>query len=421
MLRFSPSPTKDLTVSDLRIAIVNYIVSKQLNQDLVVRIDDTDKDAVIEGKDKEILEILNLFSMDYKGVVHQSDSLKYHQKLAMQLMAQKNAFSCFCGDEKLDELKQNAIKEGKVPTYDGFCQTLSDETVLNTNAPFTVRIAKPTENIKFTDGLFGPKEFTPDEIDAFFILNHNKNPTYNYACSLDDMLMNISTVIRDEKHLINTARQIHIRNLLGYDKEINYTHIPSIKNNISVKSLIDEGYLPSAIANYLVLISNKTPKEIFTLEEAIEWFDVKNISKEEIELDFEKLKDLNKQHLKDIEDMRLSKILGFADADLGKLAKLYLDEASTIKDVKNIIDGVFSNKKAPNNMENEFETIKQSLAKAPYIDNFKDLEKYILDNVKISEEKSAKILRLLFTNKENGPDLNEIYPLIKNYLGEILK
>ena len=101
MLRFALSPTADMHIGNLRVAIFNYILSKQLNEDLVIRIDDTDKENLIEGKDKEILEILNLFSIEYKGVVHQSDSLKYHQKLAMQLMTQKKAFSCFCSDEKL--------------------------------------------------------------------------------------------------------------------------------------------------------------------------------------------------------------------------------------------------------------------------------------------------------------------------------
>ena len=98
MLRFAVSPTKDLSLGDLRIAIFNHIVSKQLNEDLILRIDDANKEENIEGKDKDICEILNLFAIDYKNVVHQSDSLKYHQKLAMQLMANKKAFSCFCGD-----------------------------------------------------------------------------------------------------------------------------------------------------------------------------------------------------------------------------------------------------------------------------------------------------------------------------------
>ena len=416
MLRFAVSPTKDLSLGDLRIAIFNHIVSKQLNEDLVLRIDDANKEENIEGKDKDICEILNLFAIDYKNVVHQSDSLKYHQKLAMQLMANKKAFSCFCGDSKLEELKNEAIKNGKIPSYDGFCETLSDETVLNTNAPFTVRITKPTQNISFDDNLKGKLEFTPDEIDYFVILNHSKFPTYNYACAMDDMIMDVSTVIRSDLNELNTCRQIHIRNLFGYDKKISYTHIPAISNDMSVKSLIDEGFLPSAIANYIMTLGYETPEEIFTLEDALKWFDIKKLSKDEVTFDIEKLKEFNKKHLETLEDMRFSKILGFADEDLGKLAKLYISQASTINEIKKNIELIFSEKTSNSH---DFNTIKECLKTAPYIENYDDLLEYISKNTNLTNFED--ILRVVITNCENGPDLDKIYPLIKNYLGEIIK
>ncbi len=113
MLRFAQSPTKDMSIGDLRVAIFNHIVSKQLNEKLLIRIEDTDKEKTIEGKDKELLELLNLFSIGYEGVFHQSDNLKYHQKLTMQLMGQKNAFACFCSDAKIEELKEEVKKKNK--------------------------------------------------------------------------------------------------------------------------------------------------------------------------------------------------------------------------------------------------------------------------------------------------------------------
>lgn len=230
MLRFAPSPTGDMHIGNLRVAIFNYIVSKQLNEGLIIRIEDTDKERNIEGKDKEILEILNLFSIEYKSVFYQSENLKYHQKMALQLMTQKKAFACFCSDSKLEELKEESIKKGIAFRYDGFCETLSDETVLNTNAPFTVRLKKPDHNIKFTDLLKGDFEYAPFDVDSFIILRQDKTPTYNYACSVDDMLMDISMVIRGEDHVSNTPKQIHIRESLGYTKEIKYVHLPIILN-----------------------------------------------------------------------------------------------------------------------------------------------------------------------------------------------
>lgn len=433
MLRFAPSPTGDMHIGNLRVAIFNYIVSKQLNEGLIIRIEDTDKERNIEGKDKEILEILNLFSIEYKSVFYQSENLKYHQKIALQLMTQKKAFACFCSDSKLEELKEESIKKGIAFRYDGFCETLSDETVLNTNAPFTVRLKKPDHNIKFTDLLKGDFEYAPFDVDSFIILRQDKTPTYNYACSVDDMLMDISMVIRGEDHVSNTPKQIHIRESLGYTKEIKYVHLPIILNAqtgkkmskrddaSSVKWLIDEGFLPSAIANYLVLMGNKTPTEIFTLEEAISWFKIENVSKSGAKFDIDKLRFINRKHIELLDDMRLSKILGFADNDIGKLAKLYLEEASTIKEIKSKLNNIFSQKSTLEGFEQESQTIKEVLKNAPYFENYDDLKDYVVQKTELKGKNLFKPLRYILTGVENGPNLTDIYPFIKNYIGEITK
>ncbi len=433
MLRFAPSPTEDMNISNLRVAIFNYIVSKQLNEDLIIRVEDIDVERNIEGKDKEIIEILNLFSIEYKSIFHQSDSLKYHQKMALQLMTQKKAYACFCSDSKLDELKEQAIKDGKTFVYDGFCETLSDDTVLNTNAPFTVRIKKPEENIKFIDLLKGDFDCTPFDVDSFIILKQDKTPTYNYACAVDDMIMDISTVIRDEKYLFDTPKQIHIRNALGYTKEIKYLHLPVIENAISgekmsekdnvnsVKWLIEEGFLPSAIANYLVLIGNETPREIFTLEEAISWFKIENISKNPAKFHIDELRFINRKHLETIDDMRLSKILGFADTDIGKLGKLFLEETSTIKEIKEKIDLIFAPKTSSKGFEEEYIKLKECLQKAPFFNDFEELKKYLSEQTNLKDEKLFSPLRYILTGADTGPNISDIYPFIKNYLGEIIK
>ena len=433
MLRFAPSPTGDMHIGNLRVAIFNYIVSKQLNEGLIIRIEDTEKERNIEGKDKEILEILNLFSIEYKSVFYQSENLKYHQKMALQLMTQKKAFACFCSDSKLEELKKESIKKGIAFRYDGFCETLSDETVLNTNAPFTVRLKKPEHNIKFTDLLKGDFEYAPFDVDSFIILRQDKTPTYNYACSVDDMLMDISMVIRGEDHVSNTPKQIHIRESLGYTKEIKYVHLPIILNAqtgkkmskrddaSSVKWLIDEGFLPSAIANYLVLMGNKTPTEIFTLEEAISWFKIENVSKSGAKFDIDKLRFINRKHIELLDEMRLSKILGFADNDIGKLAKLYLEEASTIKEIKSKLNNIFSQKSTLEGFEQESQTIKEVLKNSPYFENYDDLKDYVVQKTELKGKNLFKPLRYILTGVENGPNLTDIYPFIKNYIGEITK
>lgn len=433
MLRFAPSPTGNMNIENLRVAIFNYIVSKQLNEDLLIRIEDTDTQKNIEGKDKEILEILNLFSIEYKSVVHQSDSLKYHQKIALQFLTQKKAFVCFCSDSKLEELKEESIKNGKTFAYDGFCETLSDETILNTNAPFTIRIKKPEENIKFTDLLKGDFDYTPDDVDSFIILKQDKTPTYNYACAIDDMITDVSTVIRSDEHILDTAKQIFIRESLGYTKEIKYIHLPIILDNTtgaeinkeadisSIKWLIDEGFLPSAIANYLVLMGNETPSEIFTLEEAISWFKIENISKNPARFDIDKLRFINKKHLETMDDMRLSKILGFADTDIGKLGKVFLEEASTIKEIKEKIAQIFASKTSSEGFEEECIKVKECLQKAPFFNDFEELKKYISEQTNLKDENLLKPLKYLLAGVDNEVNILDIYPFIKNYLGEIVR
>lgn len=433
MLRFAPSPTGDMHIGNLRVAVFNHILSKQLNEDLIIRIEDTDTKRNVDGKDKEILNILELFSIDYSKVFTQSDGFKIHQKLAMQLVSQGKAFACFCTDERLENLREKCKSIGKPFRYDGHCENLSNEEVLNNEAPFSVRIKKPTKNIGFTDLLRGSFDYDPFDVDSFIILRKDKTPTYNFACSLDDMLMDVSTVIRGEDHISNTPKQIHIRNLLGYDKEINYIHLPIILNAqtgkkmskrdsaSSVKWLIKEGYLPSAIANYLVLMGNKTPKEIFTLEEAIEWFDIKNVSSSSAKFDIDKLRFINRNHMKKLDDLRFSKILGFADESIGKLGKVYIEEGSTTKEIKEKIDLIFLPKNSCEEFNEEFKEIKKCLENAPFIEEFDDFKKYITDATGLKGKKLFKPLRQILTNKEHGPNLSEIYPLIKNYLGEIIK
>jgi len=420
-------------IENLRIALFNFILAKQQNEALLIRIDDTDKERNIEGKDKEILEILNLFSIDYSQVVYQSENLKYHQKMAMQLLTQKKAFSCFCSDEKLKELQEEAKANGKPSYYDGFCSTLSDEAVLNVNAPFTVRIVMPETTIQFKDLLKGEFDYEPFDVDALIILKHDKTPTYDYASSVDDMLYNITTVIQGEDYLSNTPKQIHIRKSLGYDKEINYLHLPTIvnaktgkemsqqQNESSVKWLIAEGFLPVAIANYLVLIGNKTPTEIFTLEEAISWFNVDNISKSSAKFDGDTLRFINRKHLEVIDDMRLSKLLGFADASIGQLGKLFLEECSTLKEIKSKIDSIFSLKEPTQELKKEITNIKLCLQTAPFFDKFDDLEAYVSQKTQLKEENLLKPLQYVLTGEYKGAKLADIYPLIKNYLGEIVK
>ncbi len=415
MLRFAVSPTGDLDIGNLRVAIFNYILSKQKNEELIIRIDDTDKKNNIENKDKEILELLNLFGIEHSRVIIQSENIKYHTGMAMNLLLDKKAFNCFCSEEVLAEEKKEAKKSNKTYSYSGFCETISDETKFNCNAPFVVRLKKPEDSVKFSDFLKDEVKAQPYEVDSLVILDFDKSPTANFASAVDDMIYNISTVVSGESELSNTAKQIHVRKAMGYDKDLEYMHIPNISNKILVKDLVDEGYLPAAIANYIVLLGYETPSEIFTIEEALEWFDINKISKSALNFDMDKLKTINNEHLKTLDNMRLSKLLGFADEDIGTLAKIYLQEANTLNELKDKIGKIFATKD-----NSEYSELQSVLKDMPYIDSFEKFESEAKTKSALEGDKFDTALRYVLTGDTKGPALSEIYPCIKNYLGEIV-
>lgn len=432
MLRFAPSPTGDMHIGNLRVALFNYIVSKQRGEDLIIRIEDTDKERNIEGKDQEILEILALFGIEYSQLMYQSNNYRFHSAMALQLLHEKKAFNCFCSPEWLEK-KRDEAKENKVAyRYDGACENLPAELVIDNTNPFTVRLKKPEKAVVVHDHIKGEISFEPDDVDSFIIMRQDKTPTYNFACAVDDMLSDISLVIRGEDHMSNTPKQTHIRTSLGYAKEIEYAHLPIILNDAgkkmskrddasSVKWLLEEGFIPSAIANYLILIGNKPPKEIFTIQEAMEWFSLDNISKSPARFDIDKLKFINREHLKNLDARELSRYVGFADEEIGELARLYLEEAGTTKELKSKIKPIFEAKIIPDEFADAAATMREVILKAPYFDTYDAFKNYVSQESGLKGKNLFKPLRLLLTGAEHGPDLSEIYKHLQNYLREIVK
>ena len=432
MLRFAPSPTGDMHIGNLRVAIFNYIVAKQRSERFIVRIEDTDKERNIEGKDREILEILDLFGLKYDEVYYQSRNLTIHQHMAIKMLEERKAFACFCSPEELEAEREAAKESKRAYRYSGKCELLSDEEVLSNEKPFTIRLKKPVSDIAFEDIIKGRLSFAPGDIDSFVIMRADKTPTYNFACAVDDMIHDISLVIRGEDHVSNTPKQIHIRNLLGYDKDIEYAHLPVILNEegkkmskrdsaSSVRWLFEEGFIPEAIANYLILLGNKTPKEIFTLEEATGWFRLENVSKAAAKFDLDKLRFINREHMKMMDSKELSRAFGFADAAIGELAKCYLEEGSTIKEIKPKIEAIFSAKSFDGEWAEQMRMLQEAVKIAPNFDSFDEFKKHLMERTGLKGKNFFKPLRLLLTGADHGPELSHLYPHLKSYIMEIVK
>jgi len=391
MLRFAISPIGDFNINSLRIAILNYIIAKQRNEQFLVRIDDIEQLKNIEGKDTEIMMILEKFAIKHDTVYHQSEHLNIYQNLAIRLLKEKKAFICKCTNE-VDSCSKN-------------CENLNSEDykkLQQNREPFVIRL----------------KEAKND----FVIIRTDNKPTHNFATACDDMLNGITLVITEEKYKSDITKQIHIKSSLKYNEPTKYIYLSNIlnSNNISIKWLFEEGFIPDAILNYLILLDNpKAKKEIFTLPEAIEWFDLDNIPKNNIEFDIEKLKYINKEHLKRIDNKKLSTLFGFADADIGKLAKIYLTELNTINELKTEISSIFNPKNFDNIWQKEMRIIENIIYNSPTFETLDKLKEHIRKESGLDNEKLSKPLTLLLTNKENEPKLNEIYPLIKSYILEV--
>ena len=431
MLRFALSPRGDMHIGNLRVALFNYIFSVQKNEGLIIRIEDTDKASNVEGKDNEIIGLLDLFGIKYQDVVYQSNNLKYHRAMALQLLHEKIAFNCFCKPALLEAKMKRAKIDNTPYYYDDACLSLTPEQTIDNESEFTVRLRKPNVDVEFTDLIKGKMTFTLNDMDSFVILNADKSPTYNFACAVDDMISDISMVIREEKHLADTPKQIAVRAALNYTKETTYAHLPTLLNASgkemgeedanSVKQLLEDGFLPEAIINYLLLIGNTPPQEIFSLQEAVEFLDLSKVSKEEVTFNLEELRRINRTHLKNLDDVELSRYVGFADGDIGKLAKIYLDEVSTTKELKVKIGAIFSEKTVSKDVAEAAAKMKAVIIKAPFFKEFDAFSAHIKKESGIEGADFLKSLRLLLSGVEQGPDLAEMYPFIKNYMTEIVK
>lgn len=431
MYRFAPSPTGDMHIGNLRAAIFNYICSLQDKSGFILRIEDTDTARNISGKGEEIKEILKQFGIKWDKLYIQSENLKFHRELASKLLNDKKAFCCFCSEEELAVKKAAAKKAGVAYRYDGTCEKLSDLEVLNCEKPFVIRMKKPNRILKFNDLIKGEIGFEPENIDSFVIMRVDKTPTYNFACAVDDMLEGVTCVIRGEDHVSNTPKQNWIRECLGYTEEISYAHLPIIlnedgkkmskrENSSSVKWLLQSGYLPEAIANYLILLGNKTPCEVFTLDEAVEWFDISKISKNPAKFDINKLAFLNREHIKRADPARLVEVFEL-DESFSELIKFYTQEASLVGEIKEKIKSIFSKKEIPAEFAENVKILKDEILKIKELpENFENFKEILTKATNLKGKNFFMPLRVLLTGANHGPELKELYPLLRSQIKRIV-
>lgn len=435
MLRFAPSPTGDMHIGNLRAAIFNYILAKQRNEEFLLRIEDTDVERNIEGKDKEILQMLTLFGILWDKLVYQSENLHHHQMIADHLLKSGKAFLCYCTEDFLDKKREEAKEAKRAFRYEDSWS----EQEKDSNPTPVVRLHGAKADVCYTDKIKGLLTFAAHEIDSFVILRANGMPTYNFACAVDDVLYDVRFIVRGEDHTTNTPKQILIREAMQCDLPIEFAHLPIILNeegkkmskreqSSSVKWLLEEGFLPQAIANYLISMGNNTPVEVFTLKESIAWFDIGKITKSPVKFDIKRLRFLNREHFKRLSDSELAYLLESSNPQVGALARFYLQEASTLNEIRNAITSIFRAKNIAEFPEFTDEIVCLHSHIIPMLDSlhpalstFESFKKELMAQSNLKGKHFFKPLRILLTGKLEGPELSDLYPLIWGMLKDIIR
>ena len=322
-VRFAPSPTGYLHIGSARTALFNWLFAKKTGGRFILRIEDTDILRHMESTIGLITESLKWLGMSWDegpdiggdfGPYRQSQRTGIYKDYADKLIKEKKAYPCFCTPETLEEKRSKKSSSGEFFVYDRECLRLSEEQIRNNlkdKIPYAVRLSVPEDQeIRFTDRVYGNIKVNSNTIEDFIIIRSNGLPTYNFSAAVDDMLMEITHVIRGEDHLSNTPKQILVYK--AFNKEHpDFTHLPMIHGadgqklskrhgSISIESYREEGFLPCAIVNYLALLGwaydEKTT--IFSVEELISQFSLEAINKRPAKFDYEKLVWLNGNYIR---------------------------------------------------------------------------------------------------------------------------
>jgi len=324
-VRIAPSPTGFAHLGTASTALYNVLFARQTEGTFVLRIDDTDLERNRPEYELLIYESLTWLGLGWdegpdKGGPHapyrQSERLDLYKEHAARLIAQGNAYRCYCTPEELEAERRQAQLEKRAYKYSRRCLNHPPEG----RTEFAVRFKVPGGEINFNDMIRGEMKFDADLIGDFIIVKSDGYPTYQFASPVDDALMKITHVIRGEEHLSNTPYQLMLVDALGYERPAAYAHLPLIlagdgaklsKRKHPESNLIlfkEQGYLPEALINYLALLgwNPGTEQEVFTFDELVRTFSFERVQHAGARFDWEKLNWMNGEYIRKLDDDELA-------------------------------------------------------------------------------------------------------------------
>ena len=318
-LRFAPSPTGYLHIGGARTALFNWLQARKEGGKFILRIEDTDVARSTQESVDAILEGMKWLGLNWdEGPYFQSEQFPVYREHVGKLLAAGKAYRCYCAPEELEAKREQAMKDGRKPKYDGTCRNLAADLA---DRPHAVRFKAPQEGVTaFDDLIKGRISFSNDELDDLIIQRSDGTPTYNFTVVIDDATMDITTVIRGDDHINNTPRQILLYEALGHPVP-RFAHVPMIlgadkarlskrHGATSVMAYRDMGFLPEAMVNYLVRLGwSHGDQEIFTPQELIEMFAIEDVGKSAGVFNPDKLLWLNAHYIKSADPERLAALL----------------------------------------------------------------------------------------------------------------
>ena len=365
--RFAPSPTGYMHIGNLRTALYAYLLARSTGGRFIVRIEDTDRERLVEGAVDVILDTLKVTGIDYdegpviggpNGPYVQSERKEIYRKYAEELVARGYAYYCFCSEERLAALHE---ENGPGGGYDRHCRSLSPEEVkanLDAGLPYVIRQKIPLAGTTtYFDEVFGEISMENADMQDQILLKADGYPTYNFAHVVDDYLMGVTHVVRGSEYLTSTPKYVLLYDAFGWERP-HYCHLPLLMGKdadgkisklskrhgaVSFQDLVRAGYLPAAIVNYIALLGwcpRNTNQEIFSLDELKELFSVEGINKSPAVFDYEKLRWFNSEYIKAMPDDEYAKLAVPAvkaavgeNADCEKLASLLHSRLSSFGDI----------------------------------------------------------------------------------------
>lgn len=451
--RFAPSPTGYMHIGNLRTALYTYLIAKKGNGKFILRIEDTDQERYVEGAVDIIYRTLRTVGLNWDegpdvggpvGPYIQSERMGLFKQYAEELVAKGEAYYCFCDKDRLTELKAVQEASGVNPMYDRHCRNLSKEEIdekLAAGIPYVIRQKIPeTGTTTFHDELYGDITVDNSTLDDQILLKTDGMPTYNFANVVDDHLMGITHVVRGNEYLASAPKYNLLYKAFGWEVPtyIHVEHIMKDKHNklskrngdASFEDLMAKGYLSEAVINYIALLgwAPKGEREIFTLEELIQEFDINGLSKSPAIFDPLKLKAINGEYIRKLSPEKffeyarpyIEETVKRADVDLSKISALLQNRTEVFADIPEQVDfidampdyelSLYENKKMKTNADTALVALEASLPVLEAIDEadwkFDNIHDKLFELIAKLEVKNGYILwpvRVAISGKQFTP------------------